>query len=406
MRHHLSYADWSSREYALVLRCLLQLNINEGKYPAILSERLAHSYAPSSVYLCNFGHHAIQIALRIFQQRQPGRTEVIVPAYICPSVVQAILACGLEVVSVEVDDDLNLSPSAMQAKFRPSTLAVIAPHMYGCPARIGVIEKLCHSGGIFLIDDAAQVVGVHVEGRLLGSFGDAGIISFGQSKTIVTGTRGSGGVLLINKPEFDAQAKQAWQQLPPAEGRLAALSDFLWNYLWHARTGNSGYYLWRLANLIGWQSNANSIQKKYTKISNLEAGIALIQFDRLDAIRQEKIRITEAYHQALRPYPLIGFPQYAAGRFLARVMLLLPNELDVTRFRSLLKDLGLETRLAYLAYSSPQNYAGKAENLSRRLLGVPCRPGMSDSEIKEICDTIGSALPAMGKTFPNNCSTL
>lgn len=398
MRHHLSFADWSSREYALILRCLLGFKVNQGKYPAILSERLAHYYAPSSVYLCNYGHHAIQIALQIFQRRQPARTEVIVPAYICPSVVQAILACGMNVVSVEVDDDLNLSPFAMHAAFRASTLAVIAPHMYGCPAKISAIEKLCQSAGIFLIDDAAQVVGVRVEGRLLGSFGDAGIISFGQSKTIVTGTRGSGGVLLINKPEYDADAKHAWQQLPPAQGRLAALSDFLWNYLWHARTGNSGYYLGRLINVIGWQSNANSMKKKYTRISNLDAGIALVQLERIDAIRQEKIRIAEMYHQALKPYPWIDFPQYAAGKFLARVMLSLPAEVDVTRFRNLLNDLGLETRLAYLAYSSPQTLAGKAENLSSRLLGVPCRPGMSDTEIKEICETIVSALRGMEKT--------
>lgn len=390
-RYHLSYADWTLSEYAEIARCLLLAKVRSGKNGAILSARLATLYVPSTVYLTNYGHHAIQIALKIFQRRRPQCNEVIVPAYICPSVIQAIVACGLNPVSVDIGDDLNLSPIAMHAAFNDDTLAVIAPHMYGCPAKIVEIESLCQDANIFLIDDAAQVVGVRCDGRLLGTFGDAGIISFAQSKTIVTGIRGSGGVLLINKPAYDADAMHFWQLLPDAGRRIAPLADFLWNYIWSAYTGNSAYYLERLLDNLGWR---RKIKVVYAKMSNLEAGIALVQLSRLETILQEKIRISAAYHTALQGCPLIDLPQFDSGRFLARVMLCLPEKLDMSDFRKKLQDAGLETRAGYLAFSSSGSDVSNAEKLSPRLLGVPCRPGMSDSEIEDICRCLADALQA------------
>ena len=393
-RHHLSFADWTRDEYSVILRCLLRASFSQGNYPARLSDRLAHYYAPSSIYLCNYGHHAIRIALTIFQRRQPTRTKVLVPAYICPSVIQAVESCGLTAISVDINDDLNLCPTAVQCALDRSTLAVIAPHMYGAPAKISDIEKLCNTAGIFLIDDAAQVVSVRSEGRLLGTFGDAGIISFAQSKTIVTGIRGSGGVLLINNPEYDVEAKQAWQMLPPSTNRLEALCDFLWNYVWSARTGNSGYYLSRLCNALGWHSQTTSA---CTQISNLEAGIGLAQFERIEMITQEKIRIAHAYHVALQQYPLIQFPQYATERFLTRVMLRLPEHVDIPRLRTTLKATGIETRTGYKAYLSPGTIATNAENLSHRLLEVPCRRGMSEAEIGDICSVVSHQITSQTK---------
>lgn len=389
-QQYLAYADWSSAEYAAIARSLLHAQVNQGTNISALLARLTTIYQPSSVYLVNFGHLAIQIALRIFRRHKPQHNEVIVPAFICPSVVKAIIDCGLIPVSVDIESNLNLSPNAMQAAFGPSTLAVIAPHMYGCPADIVQIERICQRANVFLIDDAAQVMGVSCQGRLLGTFGDAGIISFAQSKTIVTGIRGSGGVLLINKPEYAAHAKLEWDQLPASSNRIGSLIDFLWNFVWSAHTGHSAYYLGRIGRAMGWRQSQQMLH--HTKISNLEAGIALEQLKRLDSILQEKIRISRLYHEGLQKHPLIEFPQYAPERFLARVMLCLPEGIDVARFRALLEKKGLQTRTGYDAYLSPQAKASRAQNLAHRLLGVPSRAGMRDEDIFDICQVIGDSL--------------
>lgn len=367
---------------------VLRGRVHRGPNPALLQQRLALMYAPSEVHLVNYGHHAIEIALMAFKRQRPERVEVIVPAYICPSVVQAVGACGLRVRSVDVQSDLNLAPADVRAALNADTLAVIAPHMYGCPARMGDIEALCDSAQVFLIDDAAQVVGVQQDGRLLGTFGDVGVISFAQSKTIVTGIRGSGGVLLVNRPALAAPLREACETLPASSGRLGAWADFLWNHVGHVHTGHSGYYLSRVLAVLG---HAPAGAAPAMQISNLEAGIALAQLGRLDALLAEKVRIAKAYHRAVQTCPNLQFPQFASGRFLARVMLLLPQGVDLERVRREALRQGIETRTGYAAFVSPNASAPQALAMAQRLLGVPCRAGMAEADVQTICAVLNSS---------------
>lgn len=373
-----------------MVRCLLQGRIYSGPHSGALVAELAQQYAPSAVHLVNYGHQAIQIALSMFKRERPNRSQVIVPAYICPSVIRAVTDCGLQVRSVDVQDDLNMSPADIQAALTVHTLAVIAPHMYGAAAQIAEIELICDAAQVFLIDDAAQVAGVRQDGRLLGCFGDVGVMSFAQSKTIVTGIKGSGGVLLINRARWAVEASQACAALPMAQGRLCSLLDFLWNYVGHAYTGHSGYYISRLLSALGWQGMASTTA---TQISNLDAAIALAQINSLDVLVRERVRIAHAYHHALQHYPRLLFPQYATGRFLARVMLLVPDGVDMARFRSEALNRGVETRGGYPVYLPRGIEAPRGEAMAQRLVGVPCRSGMSQAEVERICSVLDASLP-------------
>ena len=78
-------------------------------------------------------------------------------------------------------------------------LAVIVARVYGLPADVEVIESTCaalvaHFSSTMLRTHS----GIHHGGRMLGTFGDAGLFSFAQGKVISTGVRGSGGMLLVS----------------------------------------------------------------------------------------------------------------------------------------------------------------------------------------------------------------
>lgn len=387
-RFTLSYADWSGAEYAAAARCVVAGKVAQGPHPALLAGQLAQRYAPSTVYLMNYGHVAIRIALDLFRQQRPGRSEVLVPAYICPSVAATVRAAGLAVVPVPIGVDLNLTAAALAGTIGEQTLAAIAPHMFGCPAEIGAIERLCRERGVFLIDDAAQVVGVSHENRLLGTFGDIGIISFAQSKTVVTGVRGSGGVLLVNNPAFDGAVANAVRLLPPAQGRLAAFTYFVWNYLWKPWTGSSGYYFSRLGTLLHWPP---AVPGTAARISNLDAAIACVQLNRLLRLEMAKIGVAQMYHDELCNIPGVGFPQYAPGRYLSRIMISLPPTLDLAQFRSALARGGVETRLGYIdPVGAPGD--GDAAASARRLLGLPFSARLTASDISHICKIVREAL--------------
>ena len=79
--------------------------------------------------------------------------------------------------------------------------AIIPVALYGMPYRIEEILAIANKYGIPVIEDAAEGMGSRWKGRVLGTFGDFGILSFNGNKMITT----SGGGALICK---DTAAKQ------------------------------------------------------------------------------------------------------------------------------------------------------------------------------------------------------
>jgi dTDP-4-amino-4,6-dideoxygalactose transaminase len=395
-RQRIRYADWSVAEYGAALRCLIKGRIARGPAPARLAARLAAQYAPATVYPLNFAHTGLAIALALFRARRPGRDEIVVPDYICPSVVQTVEAAGLRAIPAAIGADLNLTVDGVRAVLGERTLAVVAPHMFGSPAPIAAIETLCRAAGVFLVDDAAQVVGEAVGGRLLGTFGDVGLISFAQSKAVVTGVGGSGGVLLVNNADLDGEVRAVWQALPAPRGRLRALLDFLWNYQWQGWTGTSGYYFRRLGERLGWKRPA----PQPARIANLDAAIALVQLARLPRLRSGRIACAQAYRAALPEGHGIGFPQYAPGRYLSRVMLSLPPATDLDALRAHLVRAGVETRLGYQTRVRPDCPDEPATAAARRLLGLPFSADLDERTIKEICNLLINALKSLPSIPP------
>lgn len=380
----LQYANWSGAEYLAALACLVRGRVSRGDAIARLERAFADLYGCGAVHAVNSGRTAIALALESFRRRSPGRSEVLLPSYICPSVVEQVQACGLTPVALAVGDDLNLLPSAVAAALSHQTLAVIAPHMYGCPCAIDAIEALCRAAGVWLIDDAAQVVAIRQEGRLLGSYGDVGIVSFAQSKAIVTGVGGSGGLLLVNRPELQSDLAAAVGALPAASGRLAYLGHFLWDYLWHGKTGSSGYHLARVGRRLGWRLAAHGA----SRIGNLDAAVALVQLQRIAQINAERVRLVELYRQQIQALPELALPQYGAGRFLSRIMLALPPGVAPKAVAAVLKAQGVATRQAY----PPLVQAPERGAFGARLLEVPSFRGMTEQDVAAICRQLDAAV--------------
>ena len=66
------------------------------------------------------------------------------------------------------------------------------------------IKKICEKYNIILIEDAAEALGSFFKKRHLGTFGDAGILSFNGNKPI---TCGSGGAILTNDKKMSIRLK-------------------------------------------------------------------------------------------------------------------------------------------------------------------------------------------------------
>ncbi len=132
----------------------------------------------------------------------PG-DQVIVPAYTYIATAIAVTAVGAIPVIAEVDETLTIDPEDVERKLTEHTKAIIPVHIQGFPCNLDAICSIAQKHGIAVIEDACQSVGGAYHGRLLGTIGDAGALSFNQFKVI---SAGEAGALMTNSRQIYSRA--------------------------------------------------------------------------------------------------------------------------------------------------------------------------------------------------------
>ena len=127
----------------------------------------------------------------------PG-DEVIVPGYTYLATAIAVVAAGAIPVIAEVDETLTLSPEDFERKITPHTKAVIPVHIQGFPCNMEKICEIANKHGVKVLEDACQADGGSFKGKRLGTWGEAGALSFNFFKII---SAGEGGVLFTDNSE-------------------------------------------------------------------------------------------------------------------------------------------------------------------------------------------------------------
>ncbi len=129
----------------------------------------------------------------------PG-DEVIVPSFTFIATPNAVRLSGAVPVFADIDPDtFCISEDSIKSLVSDRTVAVIAVHLYGHPAPISALLRLCDARGLALVEDAAQALGSEWDGRHVGSEGAFGSFSFYPTKNITTG---EGGMVTTSNPEI------------------------------------------------------------------------------------------------------------------------------------------------------------------------------------------------------------
>ena len=384
MIERISYAEWGPQEYRDLVLSFLRGTRHEGSETALVESAFRRLFPGKQLRFVNRGRHALGLALDIFAELRPDRPEVIVPAYICRSVVATVAACGLKPVPVDVAQDLNLDVDAVEPSLSDRTLAVIAVHMYGCPADIARLERLCRDRRIFLVDDAAAVQGIAVAGRQLGAFGDAGLLSFTTSKTLVAGKRNAGGALLVNDPDLEALVDRRWERLPPGRYDVSDLTNLVWEDRFRQSVEHLDHYrdVLRRRLLVRERAAPVSVPRR---MANANAVVLLRQLEGLEARIAGRIRVAKLFRDRIAERGLLAFPQFREGRYLTRIVLECPAGTDTARLAAALRARGIETRRPYDVYDNPASPPTRALQLQPRLLEVPSHSQMGEAEVARIC---------------------
>ncbi len=130
----------------------------------------------------------------------PG-DEVIVPSLTFVASANAVLYTGADVRFADIvgPDDLNVSPSSIASQITSRTKAILVVHYGGYPCRMPEIVELAHRHGLAVIEDAAHAPGAQLDGRAMGTWGDAGCFSFFSNKNLAVG---EGGMLVTGRADL------------------------------------------------------------------------------------------------------------------------------------------------------------------------------------------------------------
>jgi CDP-6-deoxy-D-xylo-4-hexulose-3-dehydrase len=272
-----------AKEMQLMVDASLDGWLTTGRFNDMFQQRLAAYLGVKYVLTVNSGSSANLVAFSTLTSPRLGERaikpgdEVIGVAAGFPTTVNPILQFGAVPVFVDVDlATHNIDSTLIEAAISHKTKAIMLAHSLGNPFNLDVVTALCKKYGLWLIEDCCDALGSTYDGRLVGSFGDIGTLSFYPAHHI---TMGEGGAVFTNNPEL----------------KLIAESFRDWGRDCYCAPGKDNTcnkrFCWKLGDL------PEGYDHKYTyshlgynlKISDMQAACALAQMDRLeDFIRKRK----------------------------------------------------------------------------------------------------------------------
>jgi CDP-6-deoxy-D-xylo-4-hexulose-3-dehydrase len=130
---------------------------------------------------------------------RPG-DEVISVAAGFPTTINPIIQNGCVPVFVDIDiPTYNIDASRVESAISDKTRAIMLAHTLGNPYNLRVIKAIAEKYRLWLIEDCCDALGARYDGKLVGTFGDIGTLSFYPAHHI---TMGEGGAVFTSNAEL------------------------------------------------------------------------------------------------------------------------------------------------------------------------------------------------------------
>lgn len=287
----------------------------------------------------------------------PGDEIITVPNSFVASAASIALA-GAKPVFVDIGDDGNIDPEAIEAAITPRTRAIVPVHLTGRPARMKEIMAIADKHKLFVLEDAAQAVGAALDGKRMGSWGHAASFSLHPLKNLHA--FGDGGMVTTNDPELLRQLN-----LSRNHGLVNREQCDFFSY--------------------------------NCRLDEMQAAMLRVQLKHLDAWTEQRRQLALRYNDLLRPY--VDVPDEGPGEFCVwQTYVIRADRRD--ELKKYLNDKGVE---ALVHYATPihtqlaaQGLGYKAEDFPRtmrhvnRIMSLPLYPTLTHAQQDKVVELIAN----------------
>lgn len=291
----------------------------------------------------------------------PGMSVVTV-SHTAVATVAAIEMTGATPLLIDIDPDTyGMDPEELVAVLEdpppglPPIRAVIPVHLYGHPCDMTPIMAACRAHGVVVIEDCAQAHGARIDGRMVGTLGDAAAFSLYPTKNLAA--LGDAGIL-ATRDEVLAE-------------NIAAIRQYGWKRRY-------------ISDAIGVNSRLDEIQ----------AAVLRVRLPLLAAGNARRREIAAAYDAALAGSAIAAPVRRANVEHVYHQYVIRSPQRDELAAR--LRALGIGTGIhypvpvhlqeAYLG-RTPVGPSGCAETelASREVLSLPIHPELTDRQVETVC---------------------
>ena len=113
----------------------------------------------------------------------PG-DEVLTTAHSWISTSETISQTGAKPVFIDTNEFYCLDETLIEEKINSKTKAIVPVHLYGHPCDMTTLSKLSKKYKIFIVEDCAQAIMTKWSNKFVGTYGDAGTLSFFPGKNL------------------------------------------------------------------------------------------------------------------------------------------------------------------------------------------------------------------------------
>jgi dTDP-4-amino-4,6-dideoxygalactose transaminase len=153
-----------------------------------------------SKYCVGVGNGTDAIWLGLIAAGVKRGDEVILPTHTYVATADAVWAVGATPVLVDIGDDHLISPQAVEDAITQKTTAIIPVNLNGRAAPLDEILLIAEKNKLKVIEDNAQGLGAMLNGKMAGTFGVLGTLSFFPAK--ILGCLGDGGGIITDSEEI------------------------------------------------------------------------------------------------------------------------------------------------------------------------------------------------------------
>jgi len=380
--------------------------LTTGRYARQFELELAKRVGARHALLCNSGSSANLLAVtaltspKLGERRLTPGDEVITVAAGFPTTVNPLVINRLVPVFVDVElGTYNFDPAEVEAAIGPRTRAIVAAHTLGNPFPLDEVAAIAAKHDLWLVEDTCDALGSTYRGRLVGTVGDFGTLSFYPAHHI---TMGEGGAVLTNRPHlkllvesFRDWGRDCWCE--PGEDNTCGT-----RFAWQLGTLPHGFDHKYIFSHVGYN----------LKVTDMQAAIGLAQLAKLSDFVAARKRNWQLLRDGLAPFEddlLLPVPTPDSDPSWFGFVITVRPEAPFSRNQLVahLEQRKIATRLLFggnltrqPAYQDVEfRTVGDLPNsdvVMNQSLWIGCYPGLDERMIEYMIDEIGSFVTGRG----------